>query len=50
MRIEGTPPEWARELPDDLWVWRVFLVRGDRGAHVFLDFVDATYTAFSSSS
>lgn len=32
--------EWAHDLSADLWVWRVFLVRGDRGADVFIDFVD----------
>lgn len=34
--------DWARRLPDDLWVWRVFLVRGDAGADVIVDFVDGT--------
>jgi hypothetical protein len=41
MLFEGMVPEWARELPEDRWVWRVYLVRGDRGMHVFLDAVDA---------
>lgn len=34
--------DWARDLSADLWVWRVFLSDGDRGADVFIDFVDGT--------
>lgn len=30
------------DLPPDLWVWRVYLVRGDRGVDVAIDFVDGT--------
>ncbi len=34
--------EWAHDLSADLWVWRVYLVRGDRGADVVVDFVDGS--------
>jgi hypothetical protein len=34
--------DWGRGLSADLWVWRVFLVRGDRGADVVIDFVDGS--------
>lgn len=34
--------DWAHDLSADLWVWRVFLVRGDRGATVMIDFVDGS--------
>jgi hypothetical protein len=34
--------EWSRDLSVDLWVWRVFLTRGDRGAEVMIDFVDGS--------
>ena len=30
------------DLPADLWVWRVSLRRGDRGAYVMIDFVDGS--------
>ncbi|MGH9174981.1 MAG: hypothetical protein ACRD1H_11520, partial [Vicinamibacterales bacterium] len=31
--------DWSRDLSGDLWVWRVFLVSGDRGADVVIDYV-----------
>jgi hypothetical protein len=34
--------DWAGDLSADLWVWQVFLVRGDRGAHVWIDYVDGS--------
>lgn len=34
--------DWSHDLSADLWVWRVFLTRGDRGAEVMIDFVDGT--------
>ena len=43
--------DWGRELPGDLWVWRVFFVRGDEGIDVVIDYLDgsvlgtASYTA-----
>jgi len=33
---------WATGLPDDLWVWRIFLVRGDEGVDVMIEYVDGT--------
>ena len=33
---------WAEDLSPDLWVWRVFLVRGDMGAIVIMDFADGS--------
>jgi hypothetical protein len=34
--------EWAGDLPATHWVWRVFLVRGDEGVDVFIDYVEGT--------
>jgi hypothetical protein len=34
--------EWAAGLPRDLWVWRVFFIRGDRGVDIVLDYLDGT--------
>lgn len=34
--------DWARDLPPEQWVWRVFLVSGDEGRDVFIDFEDGT--------
>lgn len=31
---------WAAELLPDVWVWRVFLVLGDRGIDVIVDYLD----------
>lgn len=31
---------WAAELSPDRWVWRVFLVHGDRGVDVIVDYLD----------
>jgi hypothetical protein len=36
----GDAHAWARALPDDLCLWRVFLVRGDRGVEVIIDPAD----------
>ena len=33
---------WARDLPSDRWVWRVFLVRGGEGVEVILDYLDGS--------
>jgi hypothetical protein len=40
--MEWETHEWSRDLPADLWVWRVFLVRGSQGSAVVIDFVDGT--------
>jgi hypothetical protein len=34
--------DWARDLSPDRWVWRVFLVRGDEGIDVVIDYLDGT--------
>jgi len=34
--------EWAEDLLPDTWVWRVFLVRGDEGTDVVIDYVDGS--------
>ena len=34
--------EWAHDLSADLWVWRVSLLKGDRGVDVVIDFVDGS--------
>ena len=31
---------WARDLPPDRWVWRVFFIRGDAGLDVIVDYLD----------
>ena len=41
--------EWAGDLSADLWVWQVFLVRGDRGAHVWIDYVDGSVHGITRS-
>jgi len=33
---------WAAGIPSDLWVWNVFLVRGDQGLDIVVDFLDGT--------
>lgn len=38
--LEDDHYAWAAELSPDHWVWRVFLVRGDRGVDVIVDFLD----------
>lgn len=35
---EPDAPDWAHGLDPDRWVWRVFLVSGDQGSEVFIDF------------
>ncbi len=42
-------PDWSAGLPADQWAWRVFLVRGDKGADVFIDYVDGTVLGAMSS-
>jgi hypothetical protein len=34
--------DWAADVDAEHWVWRIFLVRGDEGVDVFIDFVDGT--------
>lgn len=41
--------EWAHDLSADLWVWRVFLARGDKGAQVMIDFVDGSVYGVTES-
>ncbi len=41
--------EWLRDLNPDRWVWRVFLVNGDRGAEVVIDFVDGSVYGVADS-
>jgi hypothetical protein len=40
--LEDPYYEWARDLDPDRWVWRVFLVRGDRGVDIIIDHLDGT--------
>lgn len=42
-------PDWSAGLPADQWAWRVFLVRGDEGAEIFIDYLDGTVLGTMSS-
>jgi hypothetical protein len=37
--LEDEHYDWAQGLSPELWVWRVFLVRGDEGVDVVIDYV-----------
>ncbi len=34
--------DWSASLPADLWVWQVFLVSGDKGVSVIIEYVEGT--------
>lgn len=38
--VDMDATDWARDLPPERWVWRVFLVSGDMGRDVFIDYED----------
>jgi hypothetical protein len=46
--LEDSHVEWAIDLSPDLWVWRVFLVRGDEGVDVIIDYADGTVLGTAS--
>ena len=41
--------DWARDLQPEQWVWRVFLISGDEGQDVFIDYEDGTVLGVMSS-
>ena len=40
--LEDDYYEWARDLSPDRWIWRVYLVRGDEGMDVLIDYLDGS--------
>ena len=41
--------DWARDLPPEQWVWRVFLISGDQGRDVFIDYENGNVLGVMSS-
>jgi hypothetical protein len=41
--------DWARDLPREQWVWRVFLISGDQGRDVFIDYENGNVLGVTSS-
>lgn len=46
--LEDSHHDWAIDLSADRWIWRVFLVRGDEGVEVVIDYVDGTVLGTAS--